>query len=287
MTADQGNSGPERQGFGGFHAYADDTPRDGDAWQAPPRAGYRDTPDDRPGEAWPAEVAPEARRTGRWAGPAAVATLGVALAVAAGIYMGRDPSPTPANAPQPPPAATGEPGMSVEVASVAETLTPPRTPARTEKLEVLPPVSERLAAAAPANPRLAPEPAAPPRPAEAVAAAAPASEPLPESPRMFPHIPPARDAVAVAPSPPPWFECRDAPTLAMSMVCADRGLATLDRRMKQAYVAALDAGAAEDALRADQDDWLAVREEAAHVSRQAVADIYRQRIGELRRVARD
>ena len=70
------------------------------------------------------------------------------------------------------------------------------------------------------------------------------------------------------------------------MVCADRGLASLDRRMKQAYASALDAGVEPGLLREDQDDWLDVREDAAHVSRDAVADLYRQRIGELRRVAR-
>ena len=58
-------------------------------------------------------------------------------------------------------------------------------------------------------------------------------------------------------------------------------LAALDRQMKQAYAAALAAGASPDALAADQDDWLDVREDAARQSRWAVASVYRQRIDEL------
>jgi uncharacterized protein len=65
------------------------------------------------------------------------------------------------------------------------------------------------------------------------------------------------------------------------MVCRDPGLAAMDRSMKQAYAAAVAAGAPTDELAADQEDWLEVREEAATYSRRAVADIYRQRIDEL------
>jgi hypothetical protein len=38
-------------------------------------------------------------------------------------------------------------------------------------------------------------------------------------------------------------------------------------------------------LRAEQDDWLSIREQAARRSPEAVASIYRQRIGELNAIA--
>jgi len=75
--------------------------------------------------------------------------------------------------------------------------------------------------------------------------------------------------------------CADAASAARRLVCSDMRLAALDRRMKQAYAAAVSAGASPEALAADQDDWLQVREAAARESRYAVANVYRQRIDEL------
>lgn len=108
--------------------------------------------------------------------------------------------------------------------------------------------------------------------------------PSPPPPREVAAAPVARDAATVEPAR-PSFDCRDAPTLAREMVCSDRELAAMDRRMKQAYSAALAAGAPENELAADQADWLDIREEAAHRSRRSVANIYNQRIEELRAAA--
>ena len=69
------------------------------------------------------------------------------------------------------------------------------------------------------------------------------------------------------------------------MVCADPRLAALDQQMRRAYDAALAAGIPEAGLRADQADWLDIREDAARYSRNAVTRIYRQRIEELRTMA--
>jgi uncharacterized protein len=63
-------------------------------------------------------------------------------------------------------------------------------------------------------------------------------------------------------------------------------VAAADQRMKQAYAAALDAGAPYHLLQRDQAEWLEVREDAAQVSRGAVLDVYRQRTRELLAMAR-
>ena len=67
------------------------------------------------------------------------------------------------------------------------------------------------------------------------------------------------------------------------MVCEDPELAAADRRLSQAYRAAVAAGAPEEVLRDEQQDWLNLREDAAQRSRRAVADVYEQRIGDLER----
>jgi uncharacterized protein YecT (DUF1311 family) len=162
--------------------------------------------------------------------------------------------------------------MNVEVAAA----TPPPAPAVSggAKLEVLPRSTEP---AAPFIPR--PLPSVPREaPRLAIAPAAPA-------PREVAQAPVASDAVAVAPPVRASFDCRDAPTRARAMVCRDAGLAAMDRRMKQAYAAAVASGASRDDLAADQEDWLNVREDAATYSRRAVADIYHQRIDELDAIA--
>jgi uncharacterized protein len=71
------------------------------------------------------------------------------------------------------------------------------------------------------------------------------------------------------------------------MVCADMRLAAADQRMKEAYAAALAAGAPYRRLAREQEDWLELREDAAHVSRGAVLSAYRQRTRELWAAARD
>ena len=110
-------------------------------------------------------------------------------------------------------------------------------------------------------------------------------------PRDFSAI--ARDVASAAaadgpapagPAPPqPSFDCRFARTPAQRMVCEDPELAAADRRLSQAYRAAVAAGAPEGVLRDEQQDWLNLREDAAQRSRRAVADVYEQRIGDLER----
>jgi uncharacterized protein YecT (DUF1311 family) len=121
------------------------------------------------------------------------------------------------------------------------------------------PIGERLAALLPTL--AAPAPAPQPAPAQASEAA-----------------PPPTQARAQ-----PAFDCAAARTAAQQMVCGDPELAAADQRMNRAYRAALAAGAAEDQLRSEQQDWLGIREDAARRSRNAVASIYEQRIDELRR----
>ena len=69
------------------------------------------------------------------------------------------------------------------------------------------------------------------------------------------------------------------------MVCEDPALTATDRELNRAYRRALRSGTAPSALRADQRDWLAIREDAAHRSRHALESVYRQRIEELNALA--
>ena len=246
----------------GFQTYADGAPRLQD--------DIRD-PDDIAQTTHDAAPAPPARPPSRRRA-AMIAGAGVAIVAAfGGGYLAASHDPRPAAPAERSEAAAmaAAPPMNVEVAEAA----PPPAPAPSSaKLDVLPPGA--VAAAAPR----------PVRDSGAYLAAPPAST----APAPWAEAPPVRDAAAVAPvpiAPPPpvrtSFDCRDAPTPARAMVCRDGELARMDRRMKQAYAAAVAAGAPADELAADQEDWLAVREDAARYSRQSVASVYRQRIDEL------
>jgi uncharacterized protein YecT (DUF1311 family) len=112
-------------------------------------------------------------------------------------------------------------------------------------------------------------------------------------PQALPPPPPAgplaQPAAAPRPQPVagPGFNCADTRGLAEEMVCEDPGLAQAERRMALAYRRALAAGASRDQLRGEQQDWLAIREDAAHQSPNALAQVYRQRINELEAAAQD
>jgi uncharacterized protein YecT (DUF1311 family) len=95
----------------------------------------------------------------------------------------------------------------------------------------------------------------------------------------------ARAAEPVRPTSRPSFDCADARSRSEAMVCADPELAAADRRLGRAYARAIDAGVPARALRAEQDDWLAIREDAARRSPAAVASIYEQRTQELNELA--
>lgn len=269
MTSYERNADVDPSALQGFQAYADDSPRD---HEAPTAYATDDRWDEGDDDDQGAFAAPPPRR--RWVGAVVLAGV-VAFGAVAGVFLARDDGEpaVPATA-----GSTAEDaGLSVQVASMAETLTTP-PPASGPKLEVLAPSTQ----AAPAMARRAPPPVQI-VPSRAVQPS-PSLEPI-ERQRESPVTPSGQDAAAVASATQPAFACSDAPTLARAMVCGDRRLAILDQRMKQAYAAALAAGASGEALREDQEDWLNVREDAAQDSRDTVAAVYRQRIAELRQLA--
>ncbi|WP_372785132.1 hypothetical protein [Phenylobacterium sp.] len=126
--------------------------------------------------------------------------------------------------------------------------------------------------------------ASPPPPAPAAARSAPPQEAVarsepPPAPAAAPAVlapPPAQARLGTGP------DCALARSLGQQLACEDPELADADRRMTRAYRAALAAGAPPDELRAEQQDWLSIREDAARHSHRAVAEIYEQRIEELR-----
>lgn len=267
----------EKRPFDGFSTYADDSPRDSaaiDAPEAPLMAGWAETPpwrlmgvEDEPPRSWPKIAA------------VAGAAMGVAAAVAVGWSAMRRPDAAPVAAPAPAKAAA-----PLQVV-VTDPPPPPPVPQSAGRLEVLP----KPAAATPAQVRLA-RAMIPVLPEPGVVVTEQPADPLPApGPPPTPSVAEAAQVATavVTPAPRRFNDCGDAPTRAMAMVCRDMRLAEADRRMKRAYRAALAAGVPADALSRDQADWLEVREDAAQVSRRAVADIYQQRIRELRAMADD
>jgi uncharacterized protein YecT (DUF1311 family) len=69
------------------------------------------------------------------------------------------------------------------------------------------------------------------------------------------------------------------------MVCNDPELAQLDRQLNRAFTAAVRAGVPRASLRSRQDAWVFRREAIGRRSRAALADYYRQRIGQLNAMA--
>ena len=111
-----------------------------------------------------------------------------------------------------------------------------------------------------------------------------------DAPRMVvatAPIPRRIDAVPAAPAE-AGFDCRAAGSPAEQMVCEDPSLARADHRLREAYERALGSGVIPSReLREDQRNWLAIREDAAHRSPDAVRSIYEQRIDELNALAGD
>jgi len=132
----------------------------------------------------------------------------------------------------------------------------------------------------------------------------PVAAPIPRSTGKLEVLPPdlangalplvVASAARVAPPPtleqqaePPASRCARAGSLGAQVVCEDPALTRADRRMTEAYRRALRAGAPAADLREEQEDWLAIREDAARHSPDAVANIYRQRIDELEALAEE
>ena len=189
--------------------------------------------------------------------------------------------------------------------------TPPQVVKPAGKLEVLSPEMARDAARAEAAAAPIPaQPAQPPTqlservPGEAAPVLAPPSQPisrrLGEITPSAPVAPPQQfsgqryvgqpyASRPYAGSPPAGADpaCSGARGRAAQMVCADPELAAADRELNRAYRRALRSVGAPDQLRADQRDWLAIREDAARRSPRAVANVYDQRIDELNQIADD
>jgi uncharacterized protein YecT (DUF1311 family) len=218
-------------------------------------------------------------------GVAAAAVLGIALGFLARPRLNTG----EATLSQPMRSAPAAPGQAAapEVGQVQIQVNPP-PPAPTlhsaGRLEVLPPDLVRAARQS-ATPAPAPglvETPAPPQ--VAVITPPPAVRYAP--PPAVVEAPPA-PAPASAPPLRASFDCAAARAGAEQMVCSDPQLAAADRQLARAYRRALDSGVPPAELRADQRDWLSVREDAARHSPRAVASIYDQRIEELNRIADD
>jgi uncharacterized protein YecT (DUF1311 family) len=206
--------------------------------------------------------------------------IGAAVAIAGGLLLGfwarpdfgKDPSEAAERAAPPVPIEVGKPP-------------PPEPIASAGKLEVLSP--DQAAAARAAN-------APPPSMASAYVLAPP--PPLPDartpsyalapSPAVRQPPPLAAPPVATQTAGRAGFDCSGARAGAEAMVCGDPELAAADRELSRAYRRALQSGAAPPgAVRAEQRDWLAIREDAARHSRRALASVYQQRIDELNAMA--
>ena len=70
-------------------------------------------------------------------------------------------------------------------------------------------------------------------------------------------------------------------------LCADPAIAAADQDMESAFQRALRSGAPVKALRADQQAWLVLREEAARRSPADLAEAYDQRVSQLNALADD
>src|SRR5205814_3217266 len=110
-------------------------------------------------------------------------------------------------------------------------------------------------------PPLPPLPLAPP-----IASPPPAAPPGIGADLPAPAAPePAPAVVQAEPDP-----CGDGLSRAQDMVCHDARLAVADARLREAYERALAAGAPREGLAREQDDWMAIREDAARYSRRAL-----------------
>lgn len=217
--------------------------------------------------------------------------IGAGAAVGLGLLLGLWARPNLGASHDTDAAERTAPAVPVEVNRPA----PPKPLVSDGKLQVLPP--DMAAAARPAASVAQTVPAAP----------SPATSPSATSPSAMPSLappPPApRGPTVLRGNPPPLSApsasgpaamgrtdtagCAGAGGAADQMVCGDPDLASADREMRRAYRRALQSGAAPGALRADQRDWMSIREEAARHSRRALAQVYEQRIDELNAAAAD
>ena len=244
--------------------------RPGDPWSGTAYNGFAGAPP--PGQAGPA---PSRRRSFK-----TLTLSGVAVAVVLGVGLGFLARPKldvggarSAQASQPAPSL-GQVPIAVAPAPAPTALT------SQGRLEVLPPDLARLAS---------PQAALPKAPVADAGALPPPPPAL--APEPAPALAPAPAMAAPAPAPAPAirasFDCATARPGAEQAVCGDAGLAAADRRLAQAWRRAMASGADPRALRQEQGDWLAIREDAAAHSRRALAQVYAQRTAELDQMAQD
>ena len=170
-----------------------------------------------------------------------------------------------ANAPRPA-AMTTPPRDPASQMDIVMAQPPPPEPApKSSPLEVMSPDLARAAAASTPTP--------PAEPAEPVEFDAPA--PAPEAAQRRPE---RREDAS--------FDCEQATSDAEEMVCSDPALAAADRHLARAYQRALRLGVPYDLLQAEQNNWMAIREQAARHSPRAVAALYDQRIEQLNAMTR-
>jgi uncharacterized protein YecT (DUF1311 family) len=200
-----------------------------------------------------------------------VVGAGIAIALALGLAVGLlakpelDVASDTTARPMAPAAPGAQQGLTIQPGAVQAVAT--ARPAG--KLQVLPP--DMAAAAARTAPAMS-APSATRDVSDVVADPAPAAAPAPQAyPRLAAVDGPCAGGGRAA-----------------EMVCSDPDLSAADRALNRAYRRAMRSGAIPpEQLRADQQDWLAAREDAARRSPGALARIYDRRIDELNRLADD
>lgn len=278
--------------FRGFSINADDTPRDLDDEalyddaldEAEPEYGTFEPAQDEltfvPPEVWD-EATARSPGFGRTAGVALLVVLavGAGFALTRGGWTSKELAPPPATTPAlrtdlaPPPPSAGTNDVAVAPEAPGPALAPSK-PVQEDRARPVSPAPPAVHLAQVARP--------PPRfvdPEVSSNASVILPAPVAVAPAAEPQPPPA----PIRPS----FDCQGALTRAQQMVCSDPRLAAADRRMSQAYAAALAAGPAYDELRSEQADWVAIREDAARYSNRAVLNIYEQRTRELEALTED
>jgi uncharacterized protein YecT (DUF1311 family) len=217
---------------------------------------------------------------------------GVATALALGVVFGFWARPEligskPSNAPAPPsatPAAAAPPGAAdrppAQVPIAVNPPAPQPAPRAAGRLETLPP---EMAAAARAHIRSDADDDAAAHPLRAGGASQSAPAPA-AAPQVAAQGPPE---AAAPPRLRASFDCASAQPGAEQIVCSDPELAAADRQLARAYRRALRSGVDPVDLRREQQDWVAIREDAASRSRRALAQVYDQRIRDLEQIAAD
>ena len=219
---------------------------------------------------------PRRSRAGLLIGAAVVVALGVGAAVVARGLLASGPA--------------GQGGMDIVMGSPPPE---PKLPPVGEKLETLSPETVARAELPPADAAPPPQPV-PMEPPEAPASPEPPQPPAAPAPpwAQAPRLPPQAPRPPRAPAPwdaeraaIPTVDCAAPRSLADEMTCADPALAAADRQMARAFRRAVRAGAPYGELRAEQNDFMAMREDAALRSPRALARLYDQRIDDLNAIA--